>query len=131
MAEREPGTVRMDQDKWERVERFQRQHGYTDQSEALRQLIDIGLREGTSPLLYRFKDQVVDYVGMLGIMAVIVMLAGFLTPALAAGSAAKLSIALVLTAAMLLGVLELVRFVGGHNVLGARLREIVAEVRRV
>ena len=114
---------RADDDLQERVGTFEETHGFEDQSKATRELVEIGLREVSSPLVYRFKDQLIRYVGELGLFAVLSILAGFATPLLSVGDAALLSISLVVTSVTLLAVLELVRTYAGCNQLGRSIRE--------
>jgi len=117
---------RADDDLQERVGTFEETHGFEDQSKATRELVKIGLREKSSPLVYRFKDQLIRYVGELGLFAVLSILAGFATPLLTIGDAALLSISLVVTAVALLAVLELVRAYAGCNQLGRSIRERIS-----
>lgn len=130
MAERDPRSIRMSDEEVARVDEFAERNDLDDRSEALRKLVKIGLRESRSPLLYRFKDQIVDWVGLLGVTAVIVLLAGFTTPVIGAPGAAKFAIALAVTAALLLAMLEVLRVANGTNQIGERLREIASGVER-
>jgi len=114
---------RADDDLRDRVGDFKTAQGFEDRSKATRKLVEIGLRETSSPLVYRFKDQITRYVGDLVIFAVVSILAGYATPILSVSNAVILSISLVLTAATSLAVLELVRAWTGCNEVGASLRE--------
>jgi len=114
---------RADDDLQDRVDSFEETHGFEDRSKATRELVEIGLRERSSPLVYRFKDQLIRYVGELGIFAVLAIILGFTTPLLSAGNAVLVSISLIVTAVALLAVLELVRAYAGCNQLGMSIRE--------
>jgi len=117
---------RADDDLQDRVGAFEETHGFEDQSKATRELVEIGLREVSSPLVYRFKDQLIRYVGELGLFAVLSILAGFATPLLSIADAAILSVSLIVTAVALLAVLELVRTCVGSNQLGSSIRERIS-----
>jgi hypothetical protein len=122
---------RADEDLRDQIEDYEARGGHEDRSSAIRELLETGLRESQSPILCRFKDQIIDYVGNLGIMAVIVLLTAFTTPVLSAGAGAKLAIALVVTAGVLLAVLELSRVVAGHNPVGQAIRELYRDTQEV
>lgn len=114
----------VDADTKREAERFMEINDYDSMSEAAGDLIKIGLRESSNPLIFRVKDRVVDWVSLLGIAAVIVFLAGASTNVIALVDAAKLSVSMVSVAVVLLGAFELARLVMGMNELGSALRDV-------
>lgn len=115
----------VDGDTKREAERYMELHDYESMSEAAGDLIEIGLRESSNPVIFRVKDRVVDWVSLLGIAAVIVFLAGATTNVIALVDAAKLSVSLVVVAVVLLGSFELARLALGMNELGSALRDMV------
>lgn len=125
MADRKPVTFRASGDVRERVSAYQDQQGFKDASEAWLALVEIGLREQRYPVLYRLKGEVISWAGNLGVMAVLVVLAGRLTPLLSLGNAVVLSASLLAVAVAMLGLFELARVTVGANTLGDYVRRIV------
>jgi hypothetical protein len=107
------------------VENYQERRDHEFLSTAAAELIEIGLRESSNPVVYRLKDRVVEWVSLLGIASVIVFLAGATTGVMAVTDAAKLSVALVGAAIVLLGIFELARVALGMNELGSAVREVL------
>jgi len=107
------------------VETYQERRDHESPSTAAAELIEIGLRESSNPVVYRAKDRVVEWVSLLGIASVIVFLAGATTAVMHVTDAAKLSIALVGAAIVLLGMFELARVALGMNELGSAVREVL------
>lgn len=123
MASANPTTVRFEQDQSEKIDEFVELMGEdTTQSDAIKEMVEIAHREAKHPLTYRLKDDVVDWVGQLGIAAVIVFVGGATTPVLPIGEAALFSISLVVVAILMLAGFEMARLVLGSNELGARVR---------
>lgn len=113
----------------DRITAYMESKGYDQQSDAVKELVDVGLREQRSPLVYRMKDRVVDWASWLLMMAVMVLIAGATTAAVPLPGAYKFSVATASVAVGMLGVYELVRFVGGMNEIGAGIRAWVRGVR--
>lgn len=122
MATRDTLSAKVDSDTKREVNRYKEQRGHEHRSDAVRELVQIGLRESTNPLVFRMKDRVVDWVSLLGIAAVIVFIAGATTNVIHVVDATKLSIALVSSAVVLLAVFELLRVATGSNEIGSVVR---------
>lgn len=99
----------------ERVDRFQSLHGFESRSEAVRRLVETGLREHRSPILSRFKDEIVNWSGLLTISAIIVAIVGSTTGLLRSREAWVLCLSLFATAVALLATLEIARGIKGMN----------------
>lgn len=129
MASGESIAAWIDQDTKREIEHYADKHDYTI-SEAAGEMIEVGLRESTNPLVYRLKDRVVDWISLLGMAAVIVFLAGAATSVIHVIDAAKLSISLFGAALILLGVYELTRLALGMNRLGSAVRHVLGGTQR-
>lgn len=120
-------SARANSDLKQRIEDYKDTHPECDtQTDAVVTLVQIGLRESGSPLMYRLKDSLIDYAGNLGIAAVIVLLAGFTTPIMQPRDAAVFAIGLTLTAVFLVALQELTRLATGHNEVGEHLHTLLA-----
>jgi hypothetical protein len=109
----------------EGVERYQARHGLEYRSDALEELVEIGLRETRSPILYRLKDEVINWAGWLGVFAVIVLAAGFVTPYVSVLYGALLAGTLAIFAVLLVAALELGRILTGQSELGAVVWSVI------
>lgn len=121
----DPVTWRTDAERIEEVEQFQKRNGFDNRSQALDHVVDVGLREQRNPILWRLKDRVIDWVSILGIAAVMVYIAGATTGIFTMTAAAQFSVAMLITAAVLLAGFELARVVTGMNAVGVRLRDVL------
>jgi len=124
MATGDQIAAHVDSSTKDRVEEFRDSHGYENNSKAANELIRVGLREKSNPLVYRVKNRLVDWVSLLGIAAVIVFVAGATTGVMSTVAGAKLAIALVGAAVLLLAGFELLRVTLGMNEVGSVLREV-------
>jgi hypothetical protein len=106
------------------VERYAEQ--CESKSAALKDLLRVGIREKHNPLVYRFKDSVINWAGQLGVIAVFVFVLGSVTPFVAFGNAVLVAFALVIAALLLMAMFEVIRFLTGSNEVGQRIREVVA-----
>lgn len=112
---------RADKDLQERIQSYRERYGHDNQSEAVEELAEIGLREAKSPILYRLKDRVIEgawYLALLGLVAVV---AGHLTDVLAPADSILLAAVLLAVAAGLIAGLELLRVVNGQSEVGAAI----------
>lgn len=125
MASGESIAAWVDSETKREVERYRERHDCDTLSEAGGDLIEIGLRESSNPIIYRVKDQVIEWVSLLGIAAVLVLLAGATTRVIHIVDAAKLSVALVVVAMLLLGVFEVSRLALGRNEIGSAIRALI------
>ena len=103
---------------------YQEANGHETKSDAVHQLVSVGLREQKSQLLWRMKDHVVEWVGILAIAAIMVFLAG-VVGVFAMDRAATFSVSLLGAALVLLSVFEAFRVVYGTSEMGAWVRQVV------
>jgi len=127
MAKSQKLQCHADEELDERVDTYQKRNSFEHQSNAVRELIRVGLRESRSPLLYRFKDRVVRWSGDLAVFGILAALIGLATPVLSAQDGIILAAGLVLTAVCLLAVVEVARLVGGTNATGWSLRRALSD----
>jgi len=126
MAKSQRLQCRADEDFDEQVTKFQRDRGFEEKSEAVEQLIRVGLRESRSPVLYRFKDRVVRWAGDLAVFGILAGLIGFATPVLSVRDGTILAVGLLITGVGLLAVVEIARVLGGTNAAGDSLRRVLS-----
>lgn len=99
--------------------------GFDSRAEALRHLTEIGMREQRHPILYRFKDRVVEWVNLLSVSAVLLFVLGAGTRLYGLAEGAVAALLTLMLAATLLGGYELVRAAAGMNPVGAQVREVI------
>lgn len=117
------GSVYFGPDYIEQIDGFEDRHDDIDnRSEAARRLIDIGLRESQSPLLYRFKDWASNMVFSFILGAVVSLAIGYGTAVMPPDDGIRLAILMLAFALALLGVLEVSRAITGQSHLGAVVR---------
>lgn len=109
---------RADDDLRDRVGRHQAKFGLDNQSEATRHLVEIGLRESKTPVLYRLKDQSIEWAGYLGLAAMVVVAAGFTTTVLTPVHSLQVALVLIAMALGLVAIVELARTARGQSELG-------------
>jgi len=109
----------------DRVDEFKEREDYDHRSEALEQLVRVGLRETRSPILYRLKEEVVDWAGWLGLTALIAVVAGITTPVLAVTHGLMIATVLIAVATGLLALVELLRVLRGESELGEHLHGVM------
>lgn len=97
------------------IERYQDRRGHEYQSDAVEELVQIGLQEARSPILFRLKDRAIEGAWYLSLVGIVVIVTGFLTTALSPGNAIQIAAVLVSVGAALIAGTELVRAVGGHT----------------
>ena len=115
----------------ERVSRFQDQHGFEHQSDAVKRLIEVGLREQRNPIVWRFKDRVVEWVNLLSIAAVMVFALGAGTNIFTFVAGIRAAILMLMLAAVLLAIFETARLIAGMNHVGVRVRDGLAAAATV
>lgn len=106
-----------------RIEAYQDDGDFDNRSNAIRDLIETGLREQSSPILWRAKDRVVDWASILAIAAIVVFISGATTSALPFTSALKFSFSLFVVAVLMLAGFETARMLAGTNSMGVWVRE--------
>lgn len=127
MAQSEPLTFRADEDLHECVEDFAEARGL-NRSEATQELVRVGLREQQHPILWRFKDRVVEWINLLSISAVVIFVVGAATSIYGAAEGTIAAFVMLTLAGVLMGVFEFARVVAGMNEMGVRARQAVSMV---
>lgn len=109
----------------ERVERYRERAGHEHRTEAVEDLLRVGLRETQSPLLARLREQAIQIGHLLAVFALIFLAAGVLYQPFPFGQSLFMSVVLVACAVAIPGIIEVARLVRGQNELGAAVREVV------
>jgi len=126
MAQSELLGVRANEELREQVDEFEEAYGFENRSEAVRALIDVGLREQQSPILWRFKDRVVEWINLLSISAVVMFAIGATTDIYGFGQGIAAAFVMLMLACVLLGGYEMARSVAGMNEIGVRVRSALS-----
>jgi len=109
----------------QRVEEFQDREDYDDRAKALQKLVEVGLRETRSPILFRLKEEVVTWAGWLGVTAIIAVIAGLTTPMLAVTDGLMIAAVVVVVAIALLATVEAFRVLRGESEVGEHLHGVI------
>lgn len=117
-----PVHTRLPDTKRDKIEQYQEQMGYEHRSDAVEELIDIGLRESGNPILYRAKDQALEAAYYFCLVAIVTVVAGFTTSTLTPAHGMQVAFVLVCVAIAPPSVIELVRVATGRSEIGGRLR---------
>lgn len=112
----------------QRVEDYADSHGHENRTDALKELVDVGLREQQSPMLYRAKDRVAEWVNLLSFAAVLMFVISATTRIVAVTDGIIASFFMLALACVLLAGFELLRTFDGANGLGQQARAAVAMV---
>lgn len=128
MAQSDRLYFRADDDLEEQVEDYQERYGFGNRSEATRNLVEVGLREQQSPIVWRFKDRVVEWINLLSISAVVVFLIGATTSIYRVEEGIIAAFAMLTMASVLLAGFEFARVIAGMNEVGVRARRALAMV---
>jgi len=123
MATADKITIRADDDFTERVEHYRERAGKESRTEAIKDLVEVGLREQSNPLLYRLKDRVLEWVNLLAMTAIVMFVVGVTTDIITATNGVIGAFFALFLASGLLAAYELVRAVGGMNEMGVRARQ--------
>lgn len=113
------------------VERYQEREGFDNQSDATRRLVEVGLREQRNPIVWRFKDRIVEWINLLSISAVVVFALGAATDLFVFGEGVAASLVLLMLACVLLAGFETARLLAGMNEMGVRMRRVLAGLATV
>lgn len=122
-------NARIDDEREEKLDSIGRSCNCENRTEAVETAIDIAHREAKNPIVHRWRDQVIDWCGNLGVFAVFSILLGFATPTLSPANGAVMAVGFAATAVCLLGLLELTRLVSGQSELSIQMRELIAKIR--
>lgn len=106
----------------EDIEQYKTRNGLGSTSEALEDLVEMGLREARGPILYRIKQQAIDAAFYLGLVALVTIIIGFTTSNLTPGNAIEIALVMVAIGMMPIAILELVRYGRGQSTLRNRVR---------
>lgn len=106
-----------------RVDEYQSAHDMQYRADAVEELVEIGLREAESPLMFRLKGAVIKFSVQLVLVGIAVTAIGVTTPALAPALAGEISAVLILLAITGVAVAEIVRVLAGRNEVGAMLHK--------
>lgn len=108
-----------DQELQDAVKRYETRHNCSSRSEALEQLVTVGIRESRNPILYRCKDYAIEGAWYLSLIGIGTIVMGVMTDLMSAGHAIQIAAVLVSIGAALIASVELLRFAGGHGSLAA------------
>lgn len=102
------------------VERYQDRQGFETRSDAIAELITVGLREAHSPLLYRVKQQAVDAAFYLTLVAIVTIVVGVMTNALAPGNAFAIAVVTLAIGVTPLAIVESIKVAAGQSAIRSR-----------
>lgn len=108
----------------QRVEDFREREGYDYKSEALEELTRIGLREARSPILYRAKEEFINWAGWMGATAIVVVILGLTTDIMAPGHGLLVAAIMSVVAFALVASAEIMRALQGQSEIGRLIREV-------
>jgi hypothetical protein len=125
MAQRETDTYgfRADEELSQEIEAYAARHD--NATEALKRLVRVGLREERNPLLSRWREQVINWAGMLSVFAVVFLAGGLVAPGVTPRTGYLMSIVLVTLAGGMVALIEVARVVTGQSAIGQSIREVV------
>lgn len=99
------------------IEDYKSRKGIDSTSEALEELVEVGVRETSGPILYRLKEQAVDAAFYLALVAIVTIVIGVTTTTLATGSAIQIALVMLAIGMMPIAIVEVVRYGRGQSVL--------------
>lgn len=115
----------LSEDTLEEIDAYERRTPTAEnRSQAVEELVHVGLREQRGPLLYRWRDSAADVALMFCAAAVSAIIIGIGTPVLALGAAIQVGAAFALVALGLVGAIEVARTVNGQSELASLLRRV-------
>jgi len=110
-----PLTLRVEEETREEVEEYRRRMDYETLAAAGDDLVRMGLREAKGPLTHRLRDMALDAAFYLALVAVVVVIVGGATSALAPGDAMRIALVTLTVAVALPAVIELLRLARGQS----------------
>lgn len=113
------------------VEDYQDRMGKDTLSDATKELVEVGLREQRNPIVWRFKDRVIEWVSLLSISSVVVFALGAGTRIFTFVEGFRAAILMLMLAAVLLACFETARIIAGMNEVGVRVRSGLATLATV
>jgi hypothetical protein len=111
----EDGTI-------EAIERYQEQNDFEDRSKAVLQLVEVGLREQKTPLLYNLGQNAIEAAQYSMIAALVVVVIGASPAGFGVAAGMWLGAALVTVGTGLLAGVELLKALNGQSAIGTLLR---------
>lgn len=115
-------SARVDDDVRERVDAYRESQGYNDRSEAVRDILDAGLREMEGPVSEHVRDMAFDAAYHLTLIAVVVVVLGFWPGVIGAVNAVMIALVVMTVAMAPVAALEVVRAIAGQSKVGEGLR---------
>ena len=103
------------------IEHYQEEHGFEDQAKAIRNLVQVGLREQKTPLLYNLGQTAIQAAQYAMIAALVVIVIGWSPAGFDVSAGMWLGASLVLVGVGLLAGVELLKALNGQNALGSLL----------
>jgi hypothetical protein len=97
------------------IDRYGDRNGHDTRSDAMAELLTVGLREAHSPMLYRIKQQAVDAAFYLTLVAAVTVVVGIMTTALTAQHAFAIAIVTLAIGVTPLAVVETVKVAIGQS----------------
>lgn len=113
-----------DEDLHEQVEGYRQRRGFEHRSDAVKELLRVGLRERQSPVLSRFRERAIVIGEFLATFALVFLAGGVITSAYPIWQGLLMAIVLVLFAVAIPGAVELARVLNGQSELGQMVREV-------
>lgn len=121
-TEKQTIGFRADEDLRSQVEAYKEANGFDEKSDAVRELMEVGLREAQGPLLYRAKEYSIDAAYHLVLLAVVIMVSGLTTELLPPAGALQIGIVLIVVAVCFVAIVEFARTLTGRNEIAAAFR---------
>lgn len=107
-------AARVSGEKADRVDEFREERGYDTISDALEELINIGLRE-SDPFLSRVKDLALEAAWYFSLTSVVIMVVGYLTTLVEPGQSLVIGFTLLTVAIAPISIIESIRIVKGRS----------------
>lgn len=122
MSGRGPLSFKPDKDLAERIDNYTERYNFDTQSDALRSLVESGLREHKTPLLDGWQDHAIQSAHYLMVAAVVAVVFGLSPAVMDASTGMWIGGILVLTGVSALSVVELARAATGVGHVRAFIR---------
>jgi len=103
------------------IDHYKEEHGFDDRSKAVLKLVEVGLREQKTPLLYNLGQTAIQAAQYAMIAALVVIVIGWSPAGFDVSAGMWLGASLVLVGAGLLAGVELLKALNGQNALGSLL----------
>jgi len=104
------------------IDDFKERHNYDSRSDAIIDLVKVGLRERKTPLLYNLGETAISAAQYLMIAALVVIVIGASPAGFGTVAGMWIGAALVCVAAFVLAVVELLKAANGQSAIGSLLR---------